>query len=534
MSSELKAQPVPSPPSPNLDSVTTIRADGSRLVLHPADVAGRFTRWRRLTAWALVVVYVALPWIPIGGYPAVFLDVAARRFHFFGWTLAAQDLWLLFFLLSGMGFVLFFTTALLGRVWCGWACPQTVFLEHLYRRVERWIEGDAVARRRLDAAPWSTAKALKRTAKQGAFVLLSLAIAHVFLAYFVSVPELWRMMRAAPGAHWGAFVFTGALAAALYFDLAWFREQLCIVLCPYGRLQSALIDDHSLVIGYDARRGEPRGKVRHAEICRAGSPNPAPSEAAAWLQVAPGGARYGDAALQASAPPAVAPGASAGAKAGDCIDCRRCVAVCPTGIDIRQGLQIECIGCAACIDACDAIMAHLRRAPGLIRYDSLAGLGGGATRWLRPRTVVYSILLLVGAVVAAGAFRTVKPAALSVTRMVGAAYFYDAATIRNQFLVRLVNKRQTAQQLVVRLRGAPDGTAQTGLEAPVEVAPMGEEVSPLVVVVPRRLYRGSFPFTVVVSDPKGTFALTRSVEFLGPDPKLLREEAEDDDGHDRH
>lgn len=514
MSSEHKVPPAPSlPPSPNLDSVTTIRADGSRLVLHPADVAGRFTRWRRLTAWALVVVYVALPWIPIGGYPAVFLDVAARRFHFFGWTLAAQDLWLLFFLLSGMGFVLFFMTALLGRVWCGWACPQTVFLEHLYRRVERWIEGDAVARRRLDAAPWSAAKALKRTAKHGAFVLLSLAVAHVFLAYFVSVPELWRMMRAAPAAHWGAFVFTGALAAALYFDFAWFREQLCIVLCPYGRLQSALIDDHSLVIGYDARRGDPRGSHRRQEAGEKRLENaPAASQPPASLLPPP-------------------------AKLGDCIDCHRCVAVCPTGIDIRQGLQIECIGCAACIDACDAIMAHLRRPAGLIRYDSLAGLGGGATRWLRPRTVVYSILLLIGAVVAAAAFRTVKPAAFGVTRMVGAAYFYDAATIRNQFLVRLVNKRQTAQQLVVRLRGAPDGTAQTGLEAPVEVAPMGEEVSPLVVVVPRRLYRGSFPFTVVVTDSKGTYALTRSVEFLGPDPKLLREEAEDEEehaGHDRH
>ncbi len=496
----------PAPPSPSLDSVTTIRADGSRLVLHPADVSGRFMRWRRLAAGLLILLYVALPWVPVGGYPAVFLDVAARRFHFFGWTLAAQDLWLLFFLISGLGFGLFFTTALLGRVWCGWACPQTVFLEHLYRRLERAIEGDAIARRRLDAAPWTTAKVLRRVVKHAAFVGLSLAIAHVFLAYFVSVPELWRMMRAAPAAHGGAFVFTGALAAVLYFDFAWFREQLCIVLCPYGRLQSALIDDHSLVIGYDARRGEPRGKTRNQENCRAGSPNPAQSGAAA----------FGDAAPHAS---------------GDCVDCHRCVAVCPTGIDIRQGLQIECIGCAACIDACDTIMAHLRRPSGLIRYDSLAGLAGGTTRWLRPRTVVYSILLLIGAVVAAGAFRTVQPAAFGVTRMVGAAYYFDAAAIRNQFLVRLVNKREGPQQLVVRLRGTPPGAAQTGLDAPVEVAPMGEEVRPLVVVVPRSRYQGSFSFTIAVSDRAGAFELTRTVEFLGPDPKLLQEEAEEE--HER-
>ena len=496
------------PPDPNLDSVTTIRADGSRLFLHPADVSGRFMRWRRAAGWGLIVLYVALPLIRIGGYPAVFLDLAARRFHCFGWTLAAQDLWLLFFLLSGVGFGLFFATALLGRVWCGWACPQTVFLEQVYRRLERWIEGDAPARRRLDAARWSVAKVLKRAAKHAAFAALSLAIAHLFLAYFVSLPELWAMMRAAPAGNWGAFLFVGAFSAVLYFDFAWFREQLCIVLCPYGRLQSVLIDDHSLVIGYDTRRGEPRGSHRRQE---AGERRPVNDQVAS---------RSPASSLRSPAEP------------GDCIACNRCVAVCPTGIDIRQGLQIECIGCAACIDACNAVMAHLGRPAGLIRYDSLTGLAGGITRWFRPRTVVYSVLLLIGAAVAAGALRTVKPAAFGVTRMVGAAYYYDAATVRNQFLVRLVNKRDVAERLVVRVRGAPEGVTQTGLEAPVELAGMGEVVSPLVVVVPRRAYRGSFPFTVVVTDRNGTFELARGVEFLGPDPVLLRAD-EEEEHHDR-
>jgi cytochrome c oxidase accessory protein FixG len=487
--------------APSLESVTTIRADGSHVRLHPADAPGRFLRWRRLVAAGLVGLYLALPWIPVGGYPAVLLDVAARRFHFFGWTLAAQDLWLLFFLISGLGFSLFFVTALLGRVWCGWACPQTVFLEHVYRRVERWIEGDAIARRRLDAARWSGPKLAKRAGKHAAFVVLSLGLSHLFLAYFVSVPALWGMMRADPLAHWSAFLFVFATAGVLYVDFAWFREQLCIVLCPYGRLQSALIDDHSLVIGYDARRGEPRGKVRHA----AGSP----------------AAGVGD----------------SGPSVGDCVDCDRCVAVCPTGIDIRQGLQIECIGCAACIDACDAVMARLSRPSGLIRYDSLTGLAGGVTRWVRPRVVVYSALLLIGGAVAAAAFATVKPAAFGVTRMIGAAYYFDAATVRNQFLVRLVNKREGPERLVVSLRGAPAGVTQTGLEAPVELAGMGEDVRPLVITVPRARYTGSFPVTIVVRDAAGTFELAREVDFLGPDPKLLREEAEEEHDHehpDRH
>jgi hypothetical protein len=154
-------------------------------------------------------------------------------------------------------------------MWCGWACPQTVFLDHVYRKIERWIDGDALARRALDAAPWTTRKIGQRLAKHAAYLVVSAAIAHLFLAYFVSIPELWYMMRAAPVAHWSAFAFVGVSTAVLYFNFAWFREQLCIVICPYGRLQSVLIDDNSLVIGYDARRGEPRGKL-HRETCEVG------------------------------------------------------------------------------------------------------------------------------------------------------------------------------------------------------------------------------------------------------------------------
>lgn len=453
------------------------------MFLHPSDARGRFTWWRRATGWLLIGFYLSLPWIPVGGHPAVFLDVAARRFHLFGFTLAFQDVWLLFFAISGLGFTLFFMTSLLGRVWCGWACPQTVFLDHVYRRIERWLEGDAPSRRALDEAPWNALKVLRRGGKQVLFVAVSAIIAHLFLAYFVSLPELWAMMHTAPGSHGGAFVFVFVFTAVLYFNFAWFREQLCIVVCPYGRLQSVLIDDHSLVIGYDVGRGEPRG------------PRPA------------GGSVNTE-----------------GEVLGDCVACNRCVQVCPTGIDIRQGLQIECIGCAACIDACDEIMTKVKKPAGLIRYDSLEGLAGRATRWLRARTLVYAALLAVGAGVATWALSTVRPASAGVTRMAGAPYFVDTEYVRNQFFVRLVNKQDVPVRFNVALPGSPPSMVRTGFDQPVEVGPLGELVSPLVVRLPRSEFQGVFHLEVVISDEAGTFTIERGIEFVGPDPALLREE----------
>lgn len=493
----MSAENIPAPPRrpvhrPVVDSVTTIASDGSRRDLHPADVHGRFTTARRWSGWGLIAFYLVLPWIPVHGHPAVFLDIAERRFHFFGCTLAAQDAWLLFFGVTGLGFALFFLTALFGRLWCGWACPQTVYLEHVYRVIERWIDGDAMERRALQAAPLTAAKAGKRVAKHGLYILASLLITHLFLSYFVSLPEVWDMMHSAPGEHWAAFVFVFVAAGILYFNFAWFREQLCIVICPYGRLQSTLTDDHSLSIGYDAKRGEPRGKLhRDQATCN----------------------------LLGYKAPEVKP--------GDCVDCNRCVQVCPTGIDIRHGLQMECIGCAACIDACDEVMTRVKRPAGLIRYDSFAGLAGGLTRWVRPRTILYGVLLCVGAAVATFAFTTVKPAGFLVYRAGGAAYFVGPDEVRNQFMVRLVNKRTVPATFTVRSEGLPAGLHQSGFTAPVTLAPMAESVSPLVLVATRHDYHGPFKFTVRVRDAAETFTLAREVEFMGPDARLLEEEDHD-------
>ncbi len=464
----------PSPRKPDLVSVTTINRDGSHHVLHPADVSGKFTVGRRLFGLLLIAVYVALPWIPINGFPAVFFDLLERRFHFFGLTFLTPDLWIAFFLITGLGFGLFYVTSLFGRLWCGWACPYTVFLEHIYRRIERWIDGDAQARRQLEQAPWTASKIARRLLKHGLYLTCAALIAHFFLAYFVSLERLYGYMRSSPREHLPAFGVVVFLTGTLYFCFAWFREQFCILMCPYGRIQSALTDDDTMVIGYDAGRGEPRGKATD------------PSK-------------------------------------GDCIDCRRCVQVCPTGIDIRAGLQLECIGCSACIDACDTIMDKVGRPRGLVRYDSMRGLAGKATRWVRPRTLLYSGLLSLGVVVFGLSLTKLHDVTVSVTRMGDQAYYVSDGILRNQYQVRVATKRNRETTFRVDVAGLPAGFSTSGWTAPVTVPAQGETLKPLVVSVPEGEFAGDVTLTIrSVSEPGGT-VLEEEVQFVGPDVRYFRQ-----------
>ncbi len=459
---------------PNLDSVTTINADGSRHFLHPADVKGRFTRARRVTGLLLIAIYILLPWIPINGHPAVFLDVANGRFHLLGITLLVQDVWLLFFVISGGGFLLFFVTSLLGRIWCGWACPYTVFLEHIFRRIERLIDGDATARRHLDAAPWSPLMFLRRALKHALYLLCSAVIAHIFLSYYVSLPALYGYMHEAPGKHWLLFSGVMALTGVLYFCFAWFREQFCVVMCPYGRLQSVLTDDDTMVIGYDTLRGEPRGKAT----------DPA---------------------------------------AGHCIDCRRCVQVCPTGIDIRNGLQMECIGCAACVDACDDIMLKLHRPRGLVRYDSHNGLSKKRRRVLRPRIIVYAVLLFAGAAALALGLSRVHTFEMSVVRLRGLPFMVDHGQVRNQFVFRLVSKSNVPVVYHLSIEDAPPGLSVGGMEKTVTVQPQQEMQQSLLLTMTAADYTGEFKFRIAAKAESSGDAIRKEVEFLGPDPRLFKE-----------
>ncbi len=443
-------------------------ADGRRQAIHPADVSGRFHRARNLVFAALVVLWAALPWIRVGGHPALFIEVDARELYLFGATFNSQDTWLLFFLLTGIGFGLFYATALAGRVWCGWACPQTVFLEGVYRRIERWIEGPREKRLRRAAGPWNADKVARRVATHALYLLASLLIAHIFLSYFASLPKTFAMVRQRPAAHPEAFAWVVAMTGLFYLNFAWFREQLCVVLCPYGRLQSAMLDEHSLVVGYDAKRGEPRGKK--------GTEG-----------------------------------------AGDCVDCKRCVVVCPTGIDIRNGLQMECVGCTACIDACDDVMDRLGRPRGLVRYDSQDGLAGKPRKILRPRVVFYTALLVVGMVVAFLTVRTRKDFEATLLRFPGAEpYTIDDGSVRNALQLHLVNKRTAPE----RYRVAVDPTEGMSVVLPmttVVVAALGDARVPMFLSVPRQQFRREFSVRVrIVHDDGlgGTAVVTGT--FLGP------------------
>jgi cytochrome c oxidase accessory protein FixG len=462
--------------TPNLDSVTTINDDGSKYNIHPADVKGSFTTRRRLTAWFLIFVYVALPWIPMNGYPAVFIDLEALRFHFFGFTLLTQDFWVFFFLISGLAFGLFVLAALVGRVWCGWFCPYTVFLEHLYRRIERVVEGDATKRRRLDLAAMSSSKAVKRTIKWSLYILASFILAHVFLSYFISIPRVWKNMTSAPTENVSQFLFILAFTGIFTFCFGWFREQFCIILCPYGRFQSALTDDQTITVTYDHVRGEPRGKIRKFAV----------------------------------------------EEKGDCIDCRRCVNVCPTGIDIRNGIQLECVACSACIDACNEVMIKVDRPTGLIRYDSTAGVATGKRKIIRPRLFLYFLLTLFGLIALVVTFlNEAQPFSSGVTRMRGTPFVASAEGVRNTFVINIANKRNREASFTIEL---VDKEAHNLIvdDRTLTLTPLGEDSFTVSILSPIDTYKGGQDINFIISADDGS-SHTLPAKFMGPGARLYKE-----------
>ncbi len=385
---------------PDLDTVYCINADGSRNVIHPASVRGRFQR-RKLALWIVLIgIYLAIPWLKLHGNPVLLVDLPQRHFYLLGRFFDAQDFWLAFFFLTGIGFTLFVVSALWGRVWCGYACPQTVFLEGVFRRLEYWIDGGAQRSKRLADAPWSMQKLVRRASKHGLFIVVSLVLAHTLLGYFMPVEQVVEAVAGSPAEHSTAFTFILVLTGIIYFNFTWFREQLCIVICPYGRLQGALQDEDTVVVGYDSTRGEPRG--RHTNPDR-----------------------------------------------GACIDCFRCVAVCPTGIDIRNGTQLECIGCANCVDACDEVMDKLGQARGLVRYDSQRGFAGGTRRFWRGRVWLYAVLLAVGAIVFLFSASLRRDVETTLVRLPGRAYQLEDNKLRNSFRLHLVNKMADSAEFTI-------------------------------------------------------------------------------------
>jgi cytochrome c oxidase accessory protein FixG len=326
-----------------LDSerLATTDEQGHRVYLYPEDVEGVWKNRRTVFYWFLIIVYLVLPWIYISGKPFLMINIFAREFTFMGSTLHGVEPILFFLILISGLFFMALLTSLYGRVWCGWGCPQTVFIQTIFSKIETLVEGSARARKIFDQAPWTFNKVFRRSLKWVLFTLISLHISHTFIGYFIGPRELLNMSLHNPLENFGIFSAVMIINAIVLLDFGWFREQFCIIACPYGRMQSVMMDANSLVVAYDNTRGEPRRGLTTKE------------------------------------------------NEGDCINCYACVKVCPTGIDIRRGTQLECIACTNCIDACDEIMDKVKRPRGLIRYSSETLLNGGVHKIVTPRSIAY-------------------------------------------------------------------------------------------------------------------------------------------------
>lgn len=326
--------------------LATTDEKGNRVYIHPIEVKGKWNRLRKYFSWVLIFIYLVVPWTYIDGKQIILLDLPKREFYIFGTTFYGHDGPMLIYLLLGFLFFISFVTSLWGRVWCGYACPQTVFIEQIYRVIEKWVEGSPRKREKLQTAPWTREKVFKRGIKWFLFLIVSLHIVHSGLGYFVGTHELLYISTQSPTHHLGLFITMLVLTTIILVDFGWFREQFCIIACPYGRFQSIVMDENSLVVSYDEKRGEPRKRTA--------------------------GVQDKD--------------------VGDCVNCNMCVKACPTGIDIRDGLQMECIACTACIDACDDIMDRVHKPRGLIRYTTQTQLEG-KNKKTSPRVFVYLTLL---------------------------------------------------------------------------------------------------------------------------------------------
>ena len=373
--------------------------------VYPREVTGRFARLRNLASIALLGTYYGLPWLQWNGRQAVLFDLPARKFYLFGLTLWPQDFLYLTWLLILAALTLFFVTAVAGRVWCGYACPQTVWTE-AFLGLERWVEGDRSRRLKLDRTPWTLEWVTRKAIKQALWTSFAALTGFSFVAYFTPARELgasvWNLQLGGWETFW--ILFYGF---ATYANAGFLREQVCLYMCPYARFQSAMFDRDSLIVSYDPARGEPRGARKRSVDPRA-------------------------------------------AGLGDCVDCTICVQVCPTGIDIRDGLQYECIACAACVDACDDVMDRVGYAPGLIRYATERELAGGRARLLRPRVLIYGSLLALLATGFVVSLFLREPIGLDVIRDRNALYrVLPDGDVENVYSLRILNKDDQAHRYVI-------------------------------------------------------------------------------------
>jgi cytochrome c oxidase accessory protein FixG len=332
------------------DQISTVNNRGERQWVYPKKPSGRFYNARNIFSSVLLIILFVTPFIKVNGQPFILFDIINRNFILFGIPFGPHDFFLLVLaMITTIVFIILFT-AVFGRVFCGWACPQTIFMEIVFRKIEYWIEGDFREQKKLNAAPWTGRKIFKKTLKHLIFFTISFIIANFFLAYIISMDELIKIITDPPSEHLEGLIAILIFSAVFYWVFSFFREQVCTMVCPYGRLQGVLLDRDSIVIAYDNIRGEPRSKLKKREEQK---------------------------------------------DSGDCVACNLCVDVCPTGIDIRNGIQLECVNCTACIDACDNVMDKIKKPRGLIRYASINSIEKNTKFKFTPRAIGYTILLTV-------------------------------------------------------------------------------------------------------------------------------------------
>jgi cytochrome c oxidase accessory protein FixG len=397
------------------DHISTVDARGKRVWVFPKKPKGKYHTLRAIVAIFLLVILFTLPFIQVDGHPFILFNIIDRKFILFGTPFWPQDFHLI--VLAFISLVLFIVlfTVIYGRVWCGWACPQTIFMEMVFRKIEYWIEGDANKQRKLDKMPWNGEKIFKRGLKQVIFFTIALIISHLFMAYLIGVDQVKEIVTQSPMNHLAGFAGLMLFTFLFYLVFANLREQVCIALCPYGRLQGVFVGKSTIAVMYDWLRGEPRGRIRKNKEGKKDDK-------------------------------------------GDCIDCKMCVHVCPTGIDIRNGTQLECINCTACMDACDDVMKKVDRPQGLIRLASYQSIKEGVKNLFTTRVIGYSIVLIFLVALQIYLLTTREPVETTIVRVPGMLYQeQDNNRISNLYNIQFVNKTFEDITLDVRLKDFENG-----------------------------------------------------------------------------
>ncbi|MBI2729398.1 MAG: cytochrome c oxidase accessory protein CcoG [Sphingobacteriales bacterium] len=426
------------------DRVATVDAKGKRKWVFAQKPKGRFYRARTIVSWGFFLLFLTLPFIYVKGRPFFLFNIPKGKFILFGQVFWPHDFFV--FAIGMVTFVVFIIlfTAAFGRLFCGWVCPQTNFLEMAFRKIEYLIDGDAAEQKLLANGPWNGKKISKRFIKHGVFYILSFIIANYFLAYIIGIKDLWKIISSPVTEHFGGFVAITVFSFVFYAVYAFFREQACTVVCPYGRLQGVLLDRNSMLVAYDYKRGEPRGKF--------------------------------DKRTERSI--------------GDCIDCHQCVKVCPTGIDIRNGTQMECVNCTACIDACDAIMTSIHKPKGLIRYASENGIANHERLHYTARMKFYTILLIVLVGILTTLLVTRTEFEATVMRSPGLLYQeMGKDSISNLYNIRLANKSVKNIPVTIQLEGLPGRIEVIGNTGSVNVKEEGIGSGSFFVILPRNVIK---------------------------------------------